>query len=156
MIKIEIPGNATLRLEHLVLDYNGTLAVDGKLIKGVAEKLNRLAQTFHIHVITADTFGSVQNELVGIQCQTIILPPEKQNLAKLNYTRQLNPETVVAIGNGRNDALMLHEAALSIALLQTEGLACEAMLAADILCSDIHTALDILVNHLRIKATLRI
>ena len=36
MIEIDIPGYKTLHLEHLVLDYNGTLAVDGVLIDGVA------------------------------------------------------------------------------------------------------------------------
>ena len=28
MIEISIPGFGTLRLEHMVLDYNGTLACD--------------------------------------------------------------------------------------------------------------------------------
>lgn len=31
MIDIEIPGFAHLQLDHLVLDYNGTLARDGIL-----------------------------------------------------------------------------------------------------------------------------
>ncbi|MBN2093664.1 HAD hydrolase family protein [candidate division KSB1 bacterium] len=156
MLTIEIPGTGILELEHLVLDYNGTLAVDGKLIAGIAEKLRHLARNLHIHIITADTFGSVQKEIVEIQCQLIIIPLEKQDFTKLNFVKQLNPATVVAIGNGRNDALMLHAASLGIALLQAEGLAREALLAADILCPDISTALDILLNPLRLKATLRI
>ena len=36
MIAVDIPGYRELRLEHLVLDYNGTLAEDGKLLPGVA------------------------------------------------------------------------------------------------------------------------
>ena len=36
MLTISIPGGATLDIEHLVLDYNGTLAVDGVLLPGVA------------------------------------------------------------------------------------------------------------------------
>jgi len=35
MLTIEIPGVRTLRIEHLVLDNNGTLACDGRLVKGV-------------------------------------------------------------------------------------------------------------------------
>ncbi len=155
MLSVEIPGTGTLNLAHLVLDYNGTLAVDGRLIQGLADKLNQLAQNLHIHIITADTFGSVRKEVAEIQCELIIIPTEKQDFAKLNFIRQLNLDTVVAIGNGRNDALMLQEAVLGIALLQAEGLAKEALSAADVVCSDIHSALDILLNPLRLKATLR-
>ena len=43
MVEINIPGYGMLRLEHLVMDYNGTLAVDGRLIDGVKEALNRIA-----------------------------------------------------------------------------------------------------------------
>lgn len=39
MIEIEIPGGETLRLEHLVLDFSGTLARDGRLLPGVRERL---------------------------------------------------------------------------------------------------------------------
>ena len=43
MIAVDIPGYRELRLEHLVLDYNGTLAEDGKLLPGVATTLQALA-----------------------------------------------------------------------------------------------------------------
>ena len=42
MIEINIPGRDILRIEHLVLDYNGTIAVDGALIEGIQERLQRL------------------------------------------------------------------------------------------------------------------
>ena len=32
MIAETIPGYGAVRIEHLVLDYNGTLAVDGRLL----------------------------------------------------------------------------------------------------------------------------
>ncbi len=37
MIEINIPGFHHLQLIHLVLDYKGTLAIDGHLIPHVAE-----------------------------------------------------------------------------------------------------------------------
>ena len=37
--EIEIPGFKRLFLANLVLDYNGTLACDGKVITGVGERL---------------------------------------------------------------------------------------------------------------------
>jgi len=37
MLDVDIPGFARLQLKHLVLDFNGTLAVDGILPSGVKE-----------------------------------------------------------------------------------------------------------------------
>lgn len=57
-MKIEIPGYKVLNLEYLVLDYNGTIAVDGLIPGNVRERLNRLAERFRIYVVTADTHGN--------------------------------------------------------------------------------------------------
>ena len=57
MIPVAVPGFGSLELRFLVLDYNGTLAVDGRLLPGVREALALLADDIEIHVITADTFG---------------------------------------------------------------------------------------------------
>ena len=43
MIQIEIPGRETLELKHLVCDYNGTLALDGKLLSGLPTLLETLS-----------------------------------------------------------------------------------------------------------------
>ncbi len=53
-------------MHHLVLDFNGTIAIDGKLITGVKDLLTGLAENVSVHVITADTFGSAEKELTGI------------------------------------------------------------------------------------------
>ena len=42
MLHIDVPGWKTLRLAHLFLDYNGTLALDGRILPGVAERLPSL------------------------------------------------------------------------------------------------------------------
>ena len=41
MVELEIPGRGTLQIEHLVCDVNGTLAVDGELLPGVVEAIER-------------------------------------------------------------------------------------------------------------------
>jgi soluble P-type ATPase len=51
MIEISIPGFHNLQLKHLVLDYNGTLACDGKLIPGVQKILNRLSENLKVHAL---------------------------------------------------------------------------------------------------------
>ena len=68
MIVIEIPGREPLKINHVVLDYNGTAAVDGMLLKGVKERIARLKELAHVYVLTADTYGTVtrQCEPLGI------------------------------------------------------------------------------------------
>jgi len=156
MIIIDIPGIGQKQLTHLVLDYNGTLAVDGIPIDGISEKLNTIAAMIEIHVVTADTFGKAADGLKGVDCRVVIATSENQTQYKLDYIKALGCEKVCAIGNGANDAHMLKEAALGIALIQKEGAAAVTLASADIVCSDIHHALDLLLNPLRISATLRI
>ena len=155
MLAIEVPGAGELRLEHLVLDYNGTLAVDGRLIAGVADRLRGLAKTLQVHVVTADTFGQARIGLAGLPCALSVLPPGEQDERKLEYVRALDADRVVAIGNGRNDRAMIEAAALGIAVIQVEGAAVETLLAADIAVSSVLDALDLLASPLRLAATLR-
>jgi soluble P-type ATPase len=155
MLEIAIPGYRTLRLQHLVLDYNGTLACDGALLGGVKERLVALAATLQIHVLTADTFGKARDELSSVPCTLSILPVEEQDRLKLEYVVRLGAATTVCVGNGRNDRLMLAEAGLGIAVVQAEGAALQTALAAMVLTPDILTALDLLRYPLRLVATLR-
>jgi len=155
MIDIDIPGHKRLRLSHLVLDYNGTLACDGNLAEGVAERLTALAADLEIHVITADTFGKAKAGLAGLPCRLSILPASDQAAAKLEYVEQLGADAVVSMGNGRNDRLMLEAAALGVAVLFAEGAAVETVQAADVVTPGILPALDLLSHPRRLVATLR-
>jgi soluble P-type ATPase len=155
MIGINIPGFKELRLTHLVLDYNGTIAAHGRLLPGVADKLEVLAPRLAIHILTADTFGTVRGQVAALPADLIVIPPGDQAHAKVEYVRRLGAEQVAAVGNGRNDRLMLKEASLGIALLQAEGAAVEAMLAADLVAPDILAALDLLLAPDGLIATLR-
>lgn len=155
MIEIEIPGFRMLRLSRLALDYNGTLAVNGNLITGVRPRLSQLAGSLSVHVITADTFGKAASALDGIDCQLVILPPGNQATAKANFIRQLGEQATAAVGNGRNDRLMVEQAALGIAVLGEEGAASAVVMAADIVVRDVLSALDLLRNPRRLIATLR-
>jgi len=155
MMSLRIPGFADLRLEHLVLDFNGTIAEDGVLLPGVAPLLAVIAKTLAIHVITADTFGHAAEQLVGARVRLTILPAEEQAEAKLNYIRELKADHVVAVGNGRNDRKMLEAAALGIAVIQREGSAFATAAAADIVVTSVVDALELLCHHQRLVATLR-
>ena len=155
MIEIVIPGYKKLQLKHVVLDYNGTLAMDGELLPGVKDALKGLAEELQIHILTADTFGKVKSRVEGIPCELSILAVERQDTGKLDYVKSLGAEHTVCIGNGRNDRLMLKEAALGIAVILEEGAAVETLVEADIACTTILSALELLINPLRLTATLR-
>jgi soluble P-type ATPase len=155
MLEVSIPGFAVLRLKHLVLDYNGTLAVDGALVSGVKERLESLSRVLSLHVLTADTFGTARIALAGVPCELSILALERQDLAKKAYVERLGATEVVCIGNGRNDRLMLWSAALGIAVLHREGSAMAAVSASDLVVPDIIDALDLLDNPRRLVASLR-
>jgi soluble P-type ATPase len=156
MITIDIPGRRTLNLMHLVLDFNGTIAVDGQLVPGVADCLAALVPDLDIHVLTADTFGMAAERLAGVDCRLSILPAGCQDETKLEYVKTIGCGQSVCIGNGRNDCLMLREAGLGIAVALQEGVALETVLAADVICTDIVSALELLRRPLRLKATLRV
>lgn len=155
MIEINIPGSGRLHLEHLVLDYNGTLALDGALLPVVRDALIGLARLLQLHVLTADTFGGASKNFEGVPVSVTIIPPENQAEAKLLYVQKLGENSVAAIGNGRNDRLMLRAAALGIALIQKEGAASETIADADVICFSIIDALELFKNPKRLIATLR-
>jgi len=60
MIEIVIPGSDDLRLVNALLDFNGTLAFDGWLIEGTADRLRALAALLELHVVTGDTTGTAR------------------------------------------------------------------------------------------------
>jgi P-type E1-E2 ATPase len=155
-LTLAVPGFRTLLLEHLVLDVNGTLALDGELLPGVSDRLTRLRETLTVHILTADTHGR-QSEIdakLGL-CAARLKPGQPDTEQKTEYLRRLGGCHTVAIGNGANDAGMFREAELAIAVLGTEGLATVALWQADIIAPDICTALDLLLNPRRLTATLR-
>jgi P-type E1-E2 ATPase len=152
---LTLPVAGLLPLAHLVLDFNGTLACDGRLLEGVAGRLQRLATDLTIHVVTGDTFGTAREALAGLPCRVETLPPEDQGEAKRAFVERLGAAATACIGNGRNDVAMMQVAALAIAVLQREGASAQALQAAHVVVADICDALDLLLNPLRLKATLR-
>jgi P-type E1-E2 ATPase len=155
MIELDIPGFGQRALQHLVLDYNGTLAIDGRIQPGVSSRLSQLKHDMRIHILTADTFGTVRATFGQTDYTVHILPAGDERQAKAEYVRTLGADSCVCLGNGANDAAMLAEAALSMAVLQPEGVAKAALLAAHVLVPGIEAGLDLLLHPSRLKATLR-
>lgn len=155
MIELRIPGRGLVELEHLVCDVNGTLSVDGQLFDGLVRPLTNLRDRLELHLITADTLGRQSLIDRQLNLQAVRLQPGDEALQKAAYVQRLGAQSVIAIGQGANDAGMLKEAALGICVFSEEGVAVETLLAADLVVSDIFAALNLLEKPLRIVATLR-
>lgn len=155
MIEIDIPGFRKLTLEHLVLDYNGTIAFDGDLVPGVAERLTLLSEKIALHVLTADTRGKCREKVAGLPVEVSILEHRPEDAAKFRFVETLGLETVAAVGNGVNDRLMIEAAALGIAVIGGEGAWPKTVMSADLITTGIGDALDLLLNPLRLMASLR-
>jgi len=155
VIEIDVPGYRRLSLEHLVLDVNGTIAVGGALVPGVAEAVEALGAALHVVAITADTHGTVPRLREALGIDVHVIDAGKESEQKLEFVRALGASSVVALGNGANDARMLEEAALGIAVIGGEGASTTAVAAADIVTVSVRDALALLAQPARIAATLR-
>jgi P-type E1-E2 ATPase len=156
VIEVAIPGRETLRLRHLTLDVNGTLAADGVLIPGVADRLAALGRVLEVHLLTADTHGTQDGIDRDLNLMALRLNAARPGAdQKYDHVRVLSADSVVAIGNGVNDVSMLRAAALGIAVIGAEGLATAALREADIVVTRIEDALDLLLEPRRLAATLR-
>jgi len=155
MIEMTIPGRGNIKIYNLVMDVNGTIALDGNLLPGVVEKISILKDRLDIWLLTANTHGSQKkiDLLLGIHSHIIQKGNEVEQ--KKEFLRNLNPETIIAIGQGANDIGMLEMAKIGICVISPEGTYGKTMLAADIITPDIISALELIENPLRLVATLR-
>ena len=154
MLRIDLPGHPALELQHLVLDFNGTLALRGAVVDGVADRVGRLARDLELHCVTGDTFGTAKAALEGLPIHLHVLPPTGQSVAKCDFVAGLEGG-VCAIGNGWNDRLMLAEAELGLAVLMNEGATGATLMAARAVFPSILDALDALLIPGRMIAVLR-
>jgi P-type E1-E2 ATPase len=149
---VDIPGSEPLRLDHLVLDVNGTLTDRAELIDGVEERVRRLREALEVRLVSADTRGNLDAiaETLGLAAERISRGEEKRA-----YIERLGAERCAAIGNGANDEPMLRAARLGIAVLGREGASATSVRAADVVCTSIVDALDLLLDRDALASTLR-
>ncbi len=143
-----------MTLEYLVLDLNGTVALDGALLPGVAQAVEQLGENLACHLVTADTFGTA-GKLFGSGVTVQVIQTGNEGAQKLALVKNLGLEKVAALGNGANDVEMLKASALGIAVLGYEGAAVAALAAADLVAPGPLAALELLLKPDRLRATLR-
>ncbi len=156
-ICFDVPGRGSYHLDAIVFDLNGTLTVDGRLSPSTSELLFRVSEKVALYVLTADTQSSASRiqDSLGEGIQLMVLSGDDTTRAKRRFVQKMDSHHVAAVGNGANDAGMLEEAVLGIAVLEEEGCAAEILLKADIAVRHIDEALGLFLNPGRLIATLR-
>lgn len=154
-MKIVIPEYKTLDIHTIFLDFNGTIAIDGVIPPSVKERLTALGEEFHVYVLTADTHGNAKDQCEGLPVILHTFPTGDARTYKKEIIKSMGSKHSAAIGNGRNDELMLKEAALSVVVMDREGACGRAIKEADICVRSMQDALDLFLYPSRIIADLR-
>ncbi len=151
-VEVAVPGRTPLAIEHLILDVNGTLTDRGSLIDGVADRITRLRERLWVHLLSADTFGTLPAlaDHLGVDAERVDTGADKAAAA-----HRFGAASCAAIGNGANDEQVLRAVALGIAVIGPEGASPRTLAAADIVCATITDALDLLLDPRTLVATLR-
>jgi soluble P-type ATPase len=157
-IALDIPGFGRRHIQIVVSDYTGTHSFAGAIQPAVKEKLRALAALVDLHIVTADSFGTAESELAGITAP-YRLRTSQHDIEKADYVSRFDLRQVAAFGNGNNDRLLLKAVkeggGLAIAVDNGEGCAMDAMRNADVFVVGAGQAIDLLLDPLRLKATLR-
>lgn len=154
MIPIQRPGQNPLEIEFLFIDFEGTLATDGRVHPKAKDKINLLSKRTQIYIFTKGEEKVVGDILKKVKAEVIYLTGEETSREKLGLLRHLGEIRGVAIGNGVDDVSMMEEAGLSICVIGKEGASGEAIKKADLVVGHIIDALDFLLKPLRQKTTL--
>ncbi|KNF07520.1 putative haloacid dehalogenase-like hydrolase [Gottschalkia purinilytica] len=155
MLKYNIPGRKDIEIENIVFDYNGTIAVDGKVREEIKELILKLKNYVKVHILTADTYGTVTKECESLGINVMTFPSDKAGESKRNIVIGLNKDKTICVGNGFNDIQMAKESAISIAVIGEEGCCGQLLFSSDIVVNSIEDAINIILNKNRVKATLR-
>jgi soluble P-type ATPase len=154
-MNIDVPGYRTLIIENVVMDFNGTIAVDGHMKDSVKERIIRLSGQYQVYVITSDTQGTAAKELAGLPVTLKIFDNSNAGECKRHIVEELGGDRCACVGNGDNDRFMFQKAVLSIAVLETEGLYVPILSDADLLVKSSEDALDLLLDTKRLISGLR-
>lgn len=155
MLVYNIPGRGKIEIENVVFDYNGTIAVDGKLLDDAKELILKLREYVNIHILTADTYGTVEKECLELGINIGTFPKEMASLSKKGIVEKLGPETTISVGNGFNDIEMFKICKISIAVIEGEGCSGKLLVYSDIVTKSIKDAISIILSENRMKAALR-
>lgn len=156
-INVKIPWGEKYIIQNVVFDLNGTLAIDGEIAKSTEELLKELAKDTKLYIITADTHNTaekIRKEIGGL-CEIIVLKSDEHDLEKARFVHSLGFRETVTLGNGANDLKMVQEGILSFGVIGEEGAYGPLLSKVDIVVNHIDHAIKMLLNPMKIVATIR-
>jgi soluble P-type ATPase len=154
MILIQRPGQDSLEIEFILIDFEGTLASDGRVHPKAKDKINLLSKRTRIYVAVKTGREKADEVLRKVKAEIVYITEGESSRRKAELLHQIGPARTAVIGNGIDDAPMVEEAALGICVIGREGAFGEAVKKADIVVCSVLDALDFLLKPLRQKATL--
>ena len=154
MITVQKPGEQSLEIQFILIDFEGTLASDRRVHPKAKDKINLLSKRTKIYILARGEKELIEGILRKVKAEIIYLKEGQCSVRKLDLLRDLGADQTVAIGNGADDVSLLGEARLGICVIGKEGASAEALKKADVVVPNILDALDFLLKPLRHKATL--
>ncbi|NJE10376.1 HAD family hydrolase [Thermococcus sp. MAR1] len=147
---MRIPNYGEIMAQNIIFDLNGTLGESGKVDGEVKHLLERLADKYTVVVLSADTFGTLEEEFKGLPLR---IERVSGGAEKAEIARGYGP--YIAVGNGNNDVAMLEGAELAFCVIGPEGASIDALLASDVVVRDVKDAIGMLLDEKKLIATLR-
>ena len=152
-MEFQIPGTGNIKIETIILDLNGTVTVNGRIVRGLRKRLQKLKkQGIRVIILSGDTRGNASKvaDKLGIELIKTATQDEKKKEAL-----KLDPSTCAAVGNGLIDAKYFESVRLGIVTMQSEGVHVQTLRAADIVVPSVINAVDLFIHEKRLIATLR-
>ncbi len=154
MISIQRPGQEPIEIDHILIDFEGTLASDGRVHPKAKDKINLLSKRTKIYILIKGEQEKVKETLRRVKAELFFAKEDDSSLQKLDLLLNLGPPRTAVIGNGIDDFRMMEEAGLSMVVIGKEGTSGKLIQRADLIFTNIIDALDFLLKPLRQKATL--
>lgn len=154
MISIQRPGMESLDIQFVLVDFEGTLATDGRVHPKAKDKVNLLSKRATIYILTKNNRQKVEKLLKKTKAEILTMTEGDSSQQKLNLLQRLEPHQTAVIANGLDDARMMEQAGLAMSVIGKEGSSAETMAKADLVFTDVLDALDFLLKPLRQRATL--
>jgi soluble P-type ATPase len=154
MISIQRPGMESLDIHFVLIDFEGTLAMDGRVHPKAKDKVNLLSKRVTITILTKSNREEVEETLRKMRAEILYVTEGDSSQQKLNALQRLGAHQTAVIGNGLDDVRIMEQAGLGMCVIGKEGASAEAMAKADLVVTHVLDALDFLLKPLRQRAIL--
>jgi soluble P-type ATPase len=154
MISIQRPGMESLDIHFVLIDFEGTLAMDGRVHPKAKDKVNLLSKRATIIILTKSNREKVEEALRKMRAEILYVTEGDSSQQKLNALQRLGAHQTAVIGNGLDDVRIMEQAGLGMCVIGKEGASAEAMAKADLVVTHVLDALDFLLKPMRQRAIL--